>query len=85
MLLICEDYLAQQNMKYHTLKFATELIFCNDLKSNAKIPLTFSGGNQGNVNILVSLQKDVIALNGQLLIQQKKIKWTVMQQESNST
>ena len=32
--------------EYQTLVFVTELIFCNDLKSNAKIPLTFSDGTR---------------------------------------
>ena len=34
-----------------------ELIFCNDLKSNAKIPLTFYGENQGDADFLVGLQR----------------------------
>ena len=42
--------------------FVTELIFCKDLKSNTKIPLTFCGGNQDDVNFLVGKQKKVIPL-----------------------
>ena len=38
--------------------FVTEIIFCNDLKSNAKLPMTFYGRNQGDANFLDGLQKD---------------------------
>ena len=51
--------LLNKTCRYHTRVFTTELIFCNHLKSNAKIPLTFCEGNQGDANFLVT-QKDVI-------------------------
>ena len=45
---------------YNKSVFVTEFIFCSDLKSTVKIPLTFCGGNQGDITFLVDVQKDVI-------------------------
>ena len=39
--------LLNQTCECHKLVFVTELIFCSDQKSSAKIPLAFCRGNQG--------------------------------------
>ena len=38
----------------HKFVFPTEFIFCNDPKSNSKIPLTFCQGNQRSANFQIS-------------------------------
>ncbi len=60
---ICEDYLdnvllLDKNRKHLLL---TEFIFiCNNLRVSGKILLAFCLGNQGDVNLLVGLQNDIM-------------------------
>ena len=48
--------------KYYKRLFAIELIFCNNPKANGEIPLAFCGGNQGDANVTINLEKNIIPL-----------------------
>lgn len=53
-----------ETSQYHKLVFATALDFCNNGKSNGKLPKAFCGGKQGDANCSTpSLQHSISGTN----------------------